>query len=175
MNIGEVCKWVDLSRSTVRKYLNDFGDIEGLFSQSALPAVGKHRRFTNNDVAIINWISRQYSQYNLVTDDVRAALVEHVESGKPFEEPSRPNRQLALTTIPREQHEEVLAANERALELAVAERNALERMLQGERDAFKQERAEMRAEWQTEISQLNRRIGRLEEKLLQLGGDPDLD
>jgi DNA-binding transcriptional MerR regulator len=175
MNIGEVCKWVDLSRSTVRKYLNDFGDIDGLFSQSALPATGKHRRFTNKDVAVISWISRQYSQYNLITEDVRAALIEYVESGQPFEEPPRPDSQRALTAIPREQHEAIIAANERALELARAERDALERMLQGEREAFKQERSEMRTAWQTEISQLNRRIGRLEEKILQLGGDPNID
>ena len=124
-----------------------------------------------------NWQQHpaQYSQYNLVTEDVRAALIERLESGKTFEEPSRPDRQVALTAIPREQHEEILAANERALELAIAERDSLERMLQSERDAFKQERVEMRTEWQTEIAKLNRRIGRLEQKVLELGGDPDLE
>jgi predicted transcriptional regulator len=47
MNISEVAEWVGVADSTIRKYLKDFGDIEGAFSQSAKPGIGKHRRFTN--------------------------------------------------------------------------------------------------------------------------------
>jgi hypothetical protein len=58
MNIGEVSEWVGISRSTVRKYLADFADIEGGFSQSALPGSGKHRRFTDGYMVLTSTIQR---------------------------------------------------------------------------------------------------------------------
>jgi hypothetical protein len=78
---------------------------------------------------------------------------------------------MALAVIPREQHEEILAANQRALEIALAERDAIERMLENERGFHKQERTE----WQQEIAQLNREVGRLAQLVRQLGGEPEID
>jgi DNA-binding transcriptional MerR regulator len=160
MNVSDVADWVDLATSTIRKYLKDFGDVEGAFSASATPQSGKHRRFTDEDVAVIWWISKQYRDNRMTTDDVRAALVEKVANGEPFEEPPPPEDETSLALIPREQHEEILAANQRALEIALAERNALEQMY---------ERS------QGEVAKLNREIGRLAEKIRQLGGDPEID
>ena len=171
MNIGDVAEWVGLADSTVRKYIRDFGEIEGAFSQSATPKAGKHRRFTNNDVAVIWWISKQYKEHRMPTEDIRATLVEMLGNDELFEEPPRPDDELALTLIPREQHEEILAANQRALELALAEKDALERMLENERSFHKDERSE----WQTEIARLNREVGRLAQMVRQLGDDPQVD
>lgn len=170
MNIGDVSQWVGLARTTIRKYLNDFGDIEGAFSQSAMPAAGRHRRFTDRDVAVIAWISKLYSEHRLSTEDVRAALVERLAAGEAFDEPPRPEEEQLLALVPREQYDEVLAANKRALELAIAERDAISSMLDREREFHRQERTE----WQTEIARLNQKIGRLMEKVLQLGGNPDV-
>jgi DNA-binding transcriptional MerR regulator len=141
MNIGDVAAWVGFADSTIRKYIRDFGDIEGAFSQSATPKAGRHRRFTNRDVAVIWWISKQYNEYRMATGDIRAALVELLDSGEPLEEPPQPEEDQALALIPREQHEEILAANQRALELALAERDAVERMMENEREFHKRERA----------------------------------
>ena len=171
MNIGDVAEWVDLADSTIRKYIRDFGDIEGAFSQSATPKAGRHRRFTNRDVAVIWWISKQYKEHRMPTDDIRATLAELLDSGDPFEEPPRPEEEQALALIPREQHEEILAANHRALELALAEKEALERMMENERDFHKRERGE----WQTEIARLNREVGRLAQMVRQLGENPQID
>jgi DNA-binding transcriptional MerR regulator len=171
MNIGEVAEWVDLSDSTIRKYIRDFGDVEGAFSLSATPDAGKHRRFTNRDVAVIWWISKQYQEHRMATDDIRAALVEMVDKDEVFEEPPRPEDEKALALIPRDQHEEILAANHRALELALAEKEALERMMENEREFHKRERSE----WQAEIARLNREVGRLAQIVRQLGEDPQID
>ena len=160
MNVSDVSEWVGLATSTIRKYLKDFGDIEGAFSQSATPDTGRHRRFTDEDVAVIWWIAKQYRDNRLSTDDVRAALAEKIAREEPFEEPPLPEDESSLALIPRDLHEEILAANQRALELAIAEREALERMY---------ERS------QTEVARLNREIGRLAEKVRQLGGDPQID
>ena len=160
MNVSDVSEWVGLATSTIRKYLKDFGDIEGAFSEAATPDTGKHRHFTDTDAAVIWWISRQYQDNRLSTDDIRVALAERVESGEPFEEPPRPEDEQSLALIPREQHEAVLAANQRALEIALAEREALERMF---------ERS------QAEVGRLNREIGRLAEMIRHLGGDPQVD
>jgi DNA-binding transcriptional MerR regulator len=171
MNIGDVAEWVGLADSTIRKYIRDFGDVEDAFSQSATPIAGRHRRFTNKDVAVIWWISKQYKEHRMSTEDIRATLIEMVSDGEPFEEPPRPDDELALALIPREQHEEILAANQRALELALAERDALTRMLENERGFHKQERTE----WQAEIARLNREVGRLAQMVRQLGEDPEID
>ena len=171
MNIGDVTDWVGMARTTIRKYLTDFGDIEGAFSQSAMPEAGRHRRFTNRDVAVVWWISLQYKEHRMSTEDIRATLVEMIEDDEPFEEPPRPDEDQNLALIPREQYEEVLAANKQALDLALAERDAISGMLDRERDFHKQERSE----WQVEIAKLNLRIGRLIEKVIQLGGDVDFD
>jgi DNA-binding transcriptional MerR regulator len=171
MNIGDVTDWVGLARTTIRKYLTDFGDIEGAFSQSAVPEAGKHRRFTNRDVAVIWWISLQYKEHRMATEDIRATLMEMVEDDEAFEEPPRSDEELSLALVPREQYEEVLAAHKQALDLAVAERDAISGMLDREREFHKQERAE----WQAEIAKLNLRIGRLMEKVIQLGGDAHFD
>lgn len=160
MNVSDVADWVGLATSTIRKYLKDFGDIEGAFSASATPETGRHRRFTDEDVAVIWWISRQYHDNRLTTDDVRAVLTQKVAKQEPFEEPPRPEDDISQALIPRAQHEEILAANQRALEIALAERRAMEQMY---------ERS------QGEIAKLNREIGRLVERVRQLGGDPDLD
>ena len=160
MNVSDVSDWIGLATSTVRKYLNDFGDIDSAFSQSATPEAGKHRRFTDDDVAVIWWISKQYKDNRMTTEDIRAALESHIADGDSFEEPPRPEDENSKALIPREQHEEILAANQRALEIALAEREALARMF---------ERS------QGEIAKLNREIGRLAEKIRQLGGDPDID
>jgi DNA-binding transcriptional MerR regulator len=171
MNIGEVSEWVGLANSTIRKYLNDFGEIEGVFSDSATPRAGRHRRFTNRDVAVIAWISKQYSDNRLSTDAIAEALKERVEDGEPFEEPPRPEDETALAMIPREQHEAILAANQQALDLALAERDAIERLL----DKVRERHQEERGEWQKEIARLNREIGRLEQQVRGLedgaGGD----
>jgi DNA-binding transcriptional MerR regulator len=171
MNIGDVAEWVGLADSTIRKYIRDFGDVDGAFSQSATPSAGRHRRFTNHDVAVLAWISKQYQEHRMPTDDIRAALVEMLDSGEVFEEPPRPEDEQALALIPREQHEEILAANQRALELALAEKEALERIMENERNAHRQERAD----WQTEIARLNREVGRLAQIVRQLGEDPQID
>jgi DNA-binding transcriptional MerR regulator len=160
MNVSDVSEWVGLATSTIRKYLKDFGDMGGAFSESATPDTGKHRHFTDADAAVIWWISKQYQDNRLSTDDIRVALAERVESGEPFEEPPRPEDEQSLALIPREQHEAILAANQRALEIALAEREALGRMF---------ERS------QTEVGRLNREIGRLAEIIRHLGGDPQLD
>ena len=160
MNVSDVADWVGLATSTIRKYLNDFGDVEKAFSASATPNSGRHRRFTDEDVAVSWWISRQYRDNRLTTNDVRAALTEKVASQEPFEEPPRPEDENSQALIPREQHEEILAANQRALEIAMAERRAMEQMY---------ERS------QGEIAKLNREIGRLAERVRQLGGDPEVD
>lgn len=160
MNVSDVAAWVDLATSTIRKYLKDFGDIEGAFSASATPKTGRHRRFTDEDVAVIWWISRQYRDNRMTTEDVRVALEERVARGESFEEPPPPVDEASLALIPREQHEEILAANQRALEIALAERNALEQMY---------ERS------QAEVARLNREIGRLAEKVRQMGGEPEID
>jgi len=170
MNIGDVTEWVGLARTTIRKYLDDFGDIEGAFSESAMPEAGKHRRFTDRDVSVIWWISQQYQKYRMGTDDIRTALAKRIESGELFEEPSRPEDEQSLSLVPREQYEEVLSAHQKALDLAVAERDAISAMLDKERQLHKQERSE----WQGEIARLNQKIGRLMEKVLQLGGNPDV-
>ena len=162
MNIGEVSEWVDISSSSVRKYLRYFGDIDGCFSQSALPEQGKHRLFTDKDVGVIYWISIQYRTHFLKTPDVRAALIERLKSDEPFELPPRPEE--ALEMIPRDQHEEVVAANQRALEIALAERDTLRDMLR-----------EVNQTHTDEIARLNRRIGRLEQLVEQLGGEPKPD
>ena len=164
MNTGEVSEWVGVSRSTVRKYLSDFGDIEGAFSQSALPKSGRHRRFTDRDVAIIAWIAHQYQEYHLNTDEIRATLRKQLESDEEFEIPPHPEDETSLAVIPREQHEEILAANQRALDRAVAERDALMSVLDRER-----------RDYTKDISQLNREIGRLAQLVRQLGGDPEID
>lgn len=164
MNTGEVSEWVGVSRSTVRKYLNDFGNIEGGFSQSALPKAGRHRRFTDHDVAVIAWIAQQYQQYHLNTDEIRGALAERVESGEEFETPTHPEDETSLAVIPREQHEEILAANQRALDRAVAERDTLMAALDRQR-----------GDHTKEISHLNREIGRLAQMVRQLGADPEID
>ena len=171
MNIGEVAEWVGLADSTIRKYVRDFGDIEGAFSQSATPETGKHRRFTNKDAAVVWWISQQYQEHRMSTDDIRATLTEKLKGEELFVEPPRPEDEMALMVIPREQHEAILAANQRALEIALAERDALERMLESERKFHKQERAE----WQTEIAKLNREVGRLAQIVRQSGGNPQID
>lgn len=160
MNVSDVSEWVGLATSTIRKYLNDFGDVKGAFSHSATPEAGKHRHFTDDDVAVIWWISKQYRFNRLTTDEVRIALEDHIARGEPFEEPPRPEDENERALIPRDQHEEILAANQRALEIALAEREAMERMY---------ERS------QTEVARLNREIGRLAEIIRQLGGDPDID
>jgi DNA-binding transcriptional MerR regulator len=160
MNVSDVSEWVGLATSTIRKYLKDFGDVEGAFSESATPDTGKHRHFTDADVAVIWWISKQYQENRLSTDDIRLALAERVADGEPFEEPPRPEDEQSLALVPREQYEAILAANQRALEIALAEREALERMF---------ERS------QAEVARLNREIGRLAEIIRHLGGDPQLD
>lgn len=171
MNISDVVEWVGIADSTIRKYLKDFGDIEGAFSQSSTPGIGRHRRFTNTDVAVLSWISKQYGEHRLNTEDIRTALIERLQNEEPFAEPPHPDNETALTVIPREQHEQILAANQRALELALAERDALERMLDSERNYHKQERSE----WQIEIARLNREIGRLAQMVRQTGGDPEVE
>ena len=160
MNVSDVGDWVGLATSTIRKYVKDFGEVKGVFSTSATPSLGRHRRFTDRDVAVIWWISKQYRDNRLTTEDVRAALKEKVTNGEPFEEPPRPEDETSQALIPREQHEEILAANQRALEIALAERRAMEQMY---------ERS------QGEIAKLNREIGRLAEKVRQLGGNPGID
>lgn len=160
MNVSDVADWVGLATSTIRKYLKDFGDVQGAFSASATPNSGRHRRFTDEDVAVIWWISKQYHDNRMTTEDVLAALKEKVASKEPFEEPPRPEDETSQALIPREQHEEILAANQRALEIALAEHRAMEAMY---------ERS------QGEIAKLNREIGRLAEKVRQLGGDPGID
>jgi DNA-binding transcriptional MerR regulator len=160
MNVSDVSEWVGLATSTIRKYLKDFGDIEGAFSESATPETGKHRHFTDADVAVIWWISKQYQENRLSTDDIRIALAERTADGEPFEEPPRPENEQSLALVPREQYDAILAANQRALEIALAEREALERMF---------ERS------QAEVARLNREIGRLAEIIRHLGGDPQLD
>ena len=164
MNIGEVSDWIGLSRSTVRKYLGDFGDIEAAFSLSATPGPSKHRRFTDQDVAVIAWISQQYSEYHQTTDEIRTALIKRIEDGEEFEPPPHPDQVAASALVPREQYDEVLSAHKRALEIAVAERDALTTMLDRERERNLQE-----------IAKLNQKIGRLIEKVIQLGGNPDVD
>jgi DNA-binding transcriptional MerR regulator len=164
MNIGEVSEWVGVSRSTVRKYLTDFSDIEGGFSQSALPGPGKHRRFTDRDVAILSWISQQYNEYHLSYEEIQTALATRINNGEEFVTPERPDEAETLALIPREQYEEVLAAHKRELERAIAERDAAMSILDREREATMRE-----------IAKLNHKIGRLTEKVLQLGGDPDVD
>lgn len=159
MNVSEVSEWIGVATSTIRKYLKDFGDIDGAFSESATPETGKHRHFTNDDVAVIWWISKQYRENRLLTEDVRLALAEKIASQEPFEEPP-PVEDVHSALVPRELHDEILAANQRALELAIAERDALERMY---------ERS------QGEVARLNREIGRLAERVRQLGGDPQID
>jgi DNA-binding transcriptional MerR regulator len=171
MKIGEVSEWVGLGESTIRKYLNDFGDIEGAFSDSATPKAGRHRRFTDRDVAVIAWISKQYSENKLSTEAIAEALGQRLEQEEPFEEPSRPEDEKSLAPIPREQHEAILAANQQALELALAERDAIERLLDKERGWHQKERTE----WQKEIARLNRVIGRLEQRIVNMGGDLDTD
>ena len=164
MNTGEVSEWVGISRSTIRKYLNDFGHIEGAFSQSAVPKAGRHRRFTDRDVAIIAWVAQQYQEYHLNTDEIQLALTERVASDEEFETPAHPEDETSLAVIPRAQHEEILAANQRALDRAVAEREALMVALEGQR-----------RDHTREISQLNREIGRLAQLVRQLGGEPEID
>jgi hypothetical protein len=105
------------------------------------------------------------------TEDIRAALVEMLDNDETFEEPPRPEDEQALVLIPREQHEEILAANLRTLELALAEKEALERMMENEREFHKRERSE----WQAEIAKLNREVGKLAQMVRQLGGDPLVD
>lgn len=160
MNVSDVSSWVGLATSTIRKYVKDFGDIEGAFSQSATPDTGKHRHFTDSDVAVIWWIAKQYRDNRLSTDDIRLALAERLARGEPFEEPPRPEDERSLALIPREQHEAILAANQRALQIALAEREALERMFEKS---------------QAEVARLNREIGRLAEMIRHLGGDPHID
>lgn len=164
MNIGEVSEWVGISRSTVRKYLADFADIEGSFSQSALPGSGKHRRFTDRDAAILFWISQQYNEYHLSHEEIRTTMATKIDSDEEFESPPHPEEEESLTLIPREQYEEVLAAHKRELERAIAERDTIMLVLERERGATMKE-----------IARLNHKIGRLTEKVLQLGGDPDVD
>jgi DNA-binding transcriptional MerR regulator len=164
MNTGEVSEWVGVSRSTIRKYLGDFGGIEGAFSQSALPKAGRHRRFTDRDVAVIAWIAHQYQEYHLNTDEIRITLTERLDGGEEFETPPHPEDETSLAVIPREQHEEILAAHQRALERAVAERDALMTVLDRER-----------RDHTKEISHLNREIGRLAQLVRQLGEDPEID
>ena len=164
MNTGEVSEWVGVSRSTIRKYLSDFGDIDSAFSQSALPKAGRHRHLTDRDVAVISWIAQQFQEYHLNTDEIRVTLAERIASGEEFETPPHPEDESALAVIPRELHEEILAANQRALERAVAERDALMSVLDRER-----------RDHTKEISQLNREIGRLAQLVRQLGGDPEID
>jgi DNA-binding transcriptional MerR regulator len=164
MNTGEVSEWVGVSRSTIRKYLSDFEDIEGAFSQSALPGHGRHRRFTDRDVGIIVWLAKQYQEHHLNTDEIRVTLLERIESSKEFDVPPRPEDESSRALIPREQHEEILSAHQKALERAVAERDALMEVLDRERFSYTKE-----------IAQLNRDIGRLAQLVRQLGGDPQID
>lgn len=164
MNIGEVSDWLGLSRSTVRKYLSDFGNVENAFSLSALPGPSKHRRFTDQDVAVLAWISQQYSEYHQTTDEVRAALIRRIMDGEDFEPPPHPDQAATLALVPREQYDEVLSAHKRALEIAVAERDALMTILDKEREKNLQE-----------VARLNQKIGRLIEKVMQLGGNPNVD
>jgi DNA-binding transcriptional MerR regulator len=159
MNVSEVADWVGIAPSTIRKYLRDFGDVQGAFSRSATPDMGKHRRFTNRDVAVIAWISDQYNGNRLSTDAMRSALSDRLERNLPFEEPPRPEPDNALAVIPREQHEAVLKASERALQLALAERDAVRQMWESERK---------------EVARLNREIGRLAEMIRGLGGEPGI-
>lgn len=160
MNVSDVSEWVGLATSTIRKYLKDFGDIEGAFSESATPNSGKHRHFTDGDAAVIWWISKQYQDNRMSTEAIRAALAEHITNSTLFEEPPRPEDEQSLALIPIEQHEAILAANQRALEIALADRDRLEQMY---------ERS------QTDVARLNREIGRLAQIVRQLGGDPQVD
>ncbi|HLA45638.1 MAG TPA: hypothetical protein VJZ27_19470 [Aggregatilineales bacterium] len=171
MNISDAANWVGIADSTIRKYLKDFGDIDAAFSESAIPDASKHRRFTNRDVAVIAWIARQYHEHRLTTEAIHEALIRRIESGEPFDEPPHPVEEDQLALIPREQHEEILAANRRALELALAERDAIRNMLDSERADHKEERGE----WQGEVARLNREIGRLAQMVRNLGSDPELD
>ena len=159
MNVSNVSEWIGLATSTIRKYLKDFGDIEGAFSLSATPDAGKHRHFTDQDAAVIWWISKQYDN-RMSTEAIRAALAEHLVDDAPFEEPPRPENEQSLALIPVEQHEAILAANQRALELALAERDRLGHMYEHS---------------QAQIAKLNREIGRLAQIVRQLGGDPEID
>ena len=172
MNISEVAEWIGIADSTIRKYLREFGDISGAFSGAALPGANKHRRFTDEDVAVLAWIAKQYEN-RLSPEGIRAALREHVETGTSFELPGqRPDdKAIERDMIPRTQHEEILQANQRALDLALAERDSIRQMLDGERVSHRTERGE----WQSEIAKLNREIGRLAQLVRELGKDPGLD
>lgn len=172
MNISEIAEWIGIADSTIRKYLREFGGVEGAFSNSALPGTNRHRRFTNQDAAVLIWIAQQYED-KISTEAIRAALAERVAEGNGFEEPNRSNKPLegAKELISREQHEEVLLANQRALEIAIAEREAIKVMLEAERQNHRQERGD----WQSEIAKLNREIGRLAQMVKSFGGDPELD
>jgi DNA-binding transcriptional MerR regulator len=175
MNIGEVADWVDISPSSVRKYLRDFGDIEGCFSQSALPDQGKHRLFTDRDVAVIAWIAMQFRKYNFKTPDVRTNLIQRLETDEEFELPPRPEEEEALSLIPIEYHEEVLAAKQQALERALAERNTLMEIVEKNRQAHTGEIIQLTQNHAQEIARLNREIGRLAQLVKQMGGDPETD
>lgn len=164
MNIGEVADWVGVSRSTVRKYLADFTQVEGGFSQSALPGAGKHRRFTDRDVAILFWISQQYNQYHLSQAEVQTSLAAKIEAGEEFEAPPHPEEEDTRALVPREQYDEVVAATKRELDRVIVERDAFMLMLERERETSTDA-----------IARLNQKIGRLTERVLQLGGDPDVD
>jgi hypothetical protein len=87
-----------------------------------------------------------------------------IDSDEEFETPPHPEEGESLALIPREQYEEVLAAHKRELERAIAERDTIMSVLERERGTTMKE-----------IARLNHKIGRLTEKVLQLGGDPDVD
>ena len=171
MNVSEASEWVGVSGTTIRKYLKDFEDIKGGFSQSALPERGKHRRLTDRDVAIVAWIANQFQNHRLAVDEVHSALTERIASGEEFELPPRPDDEAALAVIPREQHEAILEANQKALERAVAERDALIEILDKERDAL----LSVLDRERDHVAKLNREIGRLAQLVRQLGGDPGVD
>lgn len=171
MNVSEVADWVGMSDSTIRKYVNEFGDIEGSFSEQATPDKGQHRRFTTRDVGVVYWISRQYSDKRMTTDEVQAALKARLKDDTPFELPPRPDDGPQMALIPREQHEAILREKQEALDFARNQLEAYKDML----DEAQARADRLQDQHKEEVGEMKMRIAFLKSEIRKLAGNINID